>query len=263
MIHHVEAKTCPEAWLKAADHLMQRDDYTTHSMILDIESPVAMTPADFRIFDQVDLFLRDHKQYPVVSVAGTIFPAGLYRKHGSSGVYEVYPKEVYPKVKEQWGTYAFRIVRRYRSDGAEMNPLQVLVDKLQKQLKTTHPLRAAYELNTVDCFADLPIYDGASDSTRTLSQPCLSHLSFRIINGSSLMLTALYRSHYYVQKTLGNLLGIAQLQGFVAHESGLNIGPLICHSTYATLERKQGEWGKSDIEQLIKNCHKAADNKAA
>ena len=54
-----------------------------------------------------------------------------------------------------------------------------------------------------------------------------------------------------VQKTLGNLLGIAQLQGFVANETGLNIGPLICHSTYATLERDAGEWGKSDIEKLI------------
>jgi hypothetical protein len=77
------------------------------------------------------------------------------------------------------------------------------------------------------------------------------------------MLTALYRSHYYVQKTLGNLLGIAQLQGFVANETGLNIGPLICHSTYATLERDAGEWGKSDIEKLIKDCHKAAESKAA
>ncbi|MBZ5698792.1 MAG: hypothetical protein LAN18_09620 [Acidobacteriia bacterium] len=77
------------------------------------------------------------------------------------------------------------------------------------------------------------------------------------------MLTALYRSHYYVQKTLGNLLGLAQLQGFVANETRLNIGPLICHSTYATLERETGEWGKSDIEKLVKNCHNVAENKAA
>jgi hypothetical protein len=77
------------------------------------------------------------------------------------------------------------------------------------------------------------------------------------------MLTALYRSHYYVEKTLGNLLGLAQLQAFVAKEAGINIGPLICHSTYAVLERYSGEWGKSHIEKLIKNCHKAAQNQAA
>lgn len=263
MIHHMEAKTCPETWLKAADYLLKQEDYATHSMILDIETPVVMTAGDFRVFDQVDQFLRNHKRFPLVTVAGTIFPGGLYRKYGPAGVYEVYPQEVYPKIKEQWGTYAFRMVRRQRPDGTAMNPLQVLVEKLQRQLKTTHPLRAAYELNTADCFVDLPLYDAASDSTRTLSQPCLSHLSFRIKSGNSLMLTALYRSHYYVQKTLGNLLGLAQLQGFVANETGLNVGPLICHSTHATLERDTGEWGKSDIEKLIRNCHTAAENKAA
>lgn len=262
MIQHVESKTCPEAWLKASDYLLTQEDYTTHSMILDIATPLTMTPADFRIFDQVDRFLRSHKRFPVVTVAGTIFPGGLYRKHGASGVYDVYPKEVYPRAKEQWGTYAYRMVRRQGPDGKEMNPLKVLVEKLQRQLSTSHPLHAAYELNTVDCFADLPLYDPTSDSTRTLSQPCLSHLSFRIRAGT-LMLTALYRSHYYVEKTLGNLLGLAQLQAFVAKEAGISIGPLICHSTFAVLERNSGEWGKSDIEKLIKNCHKAAQNQAA
>jgi hypothetical protein len=263
MIHHMEAATCPAIWLKAASYLLKQEDYTTHSMILDVATPLVMTPADFRIFDRVDRFLRNHKRSPVVTVAGTIFAGGLYRKHGSAGVYEVYPEEVYPKIKEQWGTYAFRMVRRQRPDGTAMNPLQVLVEKLKRQLKTNHPLRAAYELNAADCSADLPLYDSAADATRTLSQPCLSHLSFRITGGDSLMVTALYRSHYYVQKTLGNLLGLAQLQGFIAKEASLNVGPLVCHSTYATLERQPGEWGKSDIEQLISKCHIAAENKAA
>jgi hypothetical protein len=263
VIHHIEAKTCPQAWLRAADSLLKQEDYATHSMILDVETPTVMTVADFLIFDRVDEFLRKHKRFPVVTVAGTIFPGGLYQKYGVRGVYEVYPEEVYPRAKEQWGTYAFRMVRRQAADGTTMNPLQVLVDKLQRQLKTTHPLRAAYELNTVDCFADIPLYDAAADSTRTLSQPCLSHLSFRVKGRDSLMLTALYRSHYYVQKTLGNLLGLAQLQSFVATEVGLGIGPLICHSSFARLERDPGEWGKSDIEQLVKDCHNALRNKAA
>lgn len=263
MIHHVEGTTCPEVWLKAADQLLEQQDFTAYSMILDIATPLVMTPADFRIFDQVDEFLQNHKRYPLVTVAGTIFPGGLYKKHGAAGVFEIYPKEVYPKAKESWGTYAFRLVRRIRQDGTEMNPLQILVEKLQRQIKTTHPLRAAYELNAIDCFADIPLYDSTLDSTRTLSQPCLSHLSFRIRGGTSLMLTALYRSHYYVQKTLGNLLGLAQLQAFVAKEAGLNVGPLVCHSTFATLERETGEWDRPDIGTLIGNCHKAVGEKAA
>jgi hypothetical protein len=263
VIQHVEAATCPEAWLKATDYLLTQSGYSTHSMILDIQSPILMTASDFRVFDQVDRFLQKHECFPIVTVAGTIFPAGLYQKHGSAGVYDIYTKQVYPKIKDQWGSYAFRMLHREKPDGTIMNPLQVLIEKLKRQRKTKHPLRAAYELNFVDCFADIPLYDGTLDSTRTLSQPCLSHLSFRIRSHDSLMLTALYRSHYYVQKTLGNLLGLAQLQGFVAKEVGMGIGPLVCHSTFAILELKAKEWGKPDIVKLIKNCHAAAANRAA
>jgi hypothetical protein len=263
MIHHIEGETIPEVWLRAADCLLKQEQYSAHSMILDIQQPAKMTPVDFRIFDQVDDFLREHDRYPLVTIAGTIFPAGLYLSHGPAGVYDIYPNKVYPKIKANWGTYAYRILHRDRKDGASMNPLQVLVEKLRKQLKGGHALRAAYELNSVDVFTDIPLYDSASDSTRTLNQPCLSHMSFRLRTANSLMLTALYRSHYYVQKTLGNLLGLAQLQTFVAKEAGLEIGPLICHSTYATLETEPKAWNKSDIEKLIGKCHAAIENKAA
>jgi hypothetical protein len=258
MIHHIEGETIPEVWLRAADCLLKQERYSAHSMILDIQQPAKMTPVDFRIFDQVDDFLREHDRYPLVTVAGTIFPAGLYLSHGPAGVYELYPN-----IKDNWGTYAYRILHRDRKDGTSMNPLEVLVEKLRKQLKGGHALRAAYELNAVDVFADIPLYDSASDSTRTLNQPCLSHMSFRLRTANSLMLTALYRSHYYVQKTLGNLLGLAQLESFVAKEAGLEIGPLICHSTYATLEAEPKAWNKSDIEKLIGKCHAAVANKAA
>jgi hypothetical protein len=263
VIHHIEGETIPEVWLRAADCLLKQEGYSAHTMILDIQQPDKMTPADFRIFDRVDDFLRQHDRYPVVTVAGTIFPGGLYLNHGPAGVYELYPDKIYPKIKSNWGTYAFRILRRERKDGASMNPLQVLVEKLRKQVKGGRAFKAAYELNSVDVFADIPLYDSGADSGRTRNQPCLSHLSFRLRTADSLMLTALYRSHYYVQKTLGNLLGMAQLQSFVSKETGLEVGPLICHSTHAILETESKSWGKSDVEQLVKNCHAAAENIAA
>jgi hypothetical protein len=262
LIHHIEGTTIPEVWLRAADCLLKQDGYSAYSMILDIQQPEKMTPADFRIFDRVDDFLRAHDHYPVVTVAGTIFPAGLYLQHGAPGVYEVYPKKIYPKIKSNWGTYAFRILHREKKDGTVMNPLEILVDKLRRQVKGGHAFKAAYELNAVDVFADIPLYDSGADSGRTRNQPCLSHLSFRLRSGSSLMLTALYRSHYYVQKTLGNLLGLAQLQAFVAKEAELEVGPLICHSTHAVLETEPKSWNKTDIQRLIENCH-AVEDKAA
>ena len=263
MIHVISAKTCTEAWLSAAELLFEQEGHETHSMVLDIERPLEMTASDRRVYEELDLFLREHDQLPVVTVAGTIFPGGIYLRHGARGVLEMYPQKIYPKIREQWGNYASRMLSRRKEDGTVMNPLEVLVGKLRKQIKSGHPLKGAYELNTVDLFTDLNIYDSTADATRTLSQPCLSHLSFRIRNDNSLMLTVLYRSHYYVQKTLGNLIGLAQLQYFVAAEAELAVGPLICHSSYATLKSLRSEWSKTELATLLKKCRKAAHAVAA
>jgi hypothetical protein len=64
-------------------------------------------------------------------------------------------------------------------------------------------------------------------------------------------MNATYRSHYYVQRLLGNLLGLARLQYFLAHEAGLEIGPLTINSTYAKLDTASGKWSMRDIKELL------------
>ena len=53
-------------------------------------------------------------------------------------------------------------------------------------------------------------------------------------------LTAIYRSHDYRYKALGNLLGLARLQACVANEVGVQLGTLVVHSIYAYLETGRG-----------------------
>jgi hypothetical protein len=63
----------------------------------------------------------------------------------------------------------------------------------------------------------------------------------------------LYRYHYW--KALGNLLGLSQLLYFVAKETGLGVGPLVCHSTYAVLDTEGG--GRiGDVKQFVADCLK-------
>ena len=263
MIHSIQSKTCTEAWLSAVAWLAEQEGYTATNLLLEIETPAVMTDSDQRVVNTVDTFLRKHEQLPVVTVAGTIFPAGLYSQHGSAGIYKVYPDEVYPKVKEGWGTYAYRFVRRTGANGAVMNPLETLVEKMKRQLTHASTLGRAYELNSVELFADLPLYEATQDSNRGISHPCLSHVSFRIDHKKVLAMTALYRSHFYIQKTLGNLLGLAQLQSFIAQETELSVGPMVIHSIYAVLDRSSGKWGKQDVLKLLAACRKAAESKAA
>ena len=92
-----------------------------------------------------------------------------------------------------------------------------------------------------------------SDDRRQIGQPCLSHLTFKIIGNDLLSLTVLYRSHYYVERVLGNFIGLSQLLAFVATETDLRVGPLVCHSSYAKLESGKG-WSSADVIQLLAAC---------
>lgn len=254
MIYPISTKTCTEAWLKAANLLLSLRGYSAHNLILDIEDPITLGPSDKRIVSAMDAFLAAHGADPLATVAGTIFPASYYRQRGAKGVLEDFPNKIYPKIRKNWGTYAGRMLRRDGKNGMPIKPLEILINKLRTQTKLRGPLRNIYELGFIDISEDLPIYDPRVDARRTLNQPCLSHLSFKLIGRNELALTALYRSHYYMQRTLGNLLGLSQLLFFVAAETGLRPKGLICHSTFARLDTDAG-WRVSEIKSIIGNCN--------
>jgi hypothetical protein len=56
-----------------------------------------------------------------------------------------------------------------------------------------------------------------------MNRQCLSFLSFKLDNDNRLMLTAVYRNHYYVERLLGNLIGLARLMAFVSNEAGVPV----------------------------------------
>ncbi len=104
-------------------------------------------------------------------------------------------------------------------------------------------VKAAYEL---------AIYNSATDRN-LLYAPCLSHLSFKHHPEYGLMLTALYRNHYYVARLLGNLIGLGQLQAFVAKEADIRLGSLTVISTHAELD-KGSRWGINDARELVQQA---------
>ena len=158
------------------------------------------------------------------------------------------------------GTYAMRIMERRAADPTKtVNPLEQLIDKLIRASTVGHPYHNNYELGVAepchdldDSFGcELPTFDVARDGTRVSNMPCLSHLSFKMVNRDQVDLTAIYRSHHYRAKALGNLIGLSQLLQFVAKESSLKAGTLTCISTHAQLEANS--WGNAAaIEAVIK-----------
>jgi hypothetical protein len=265
----IEAATCVDAWLQGCDYLLEHraDDWRAYNIMLEIANPLTLSPEDKRVVEILDRFLTNHGGMPFNTVVNTIFPAQLYARHGATGVYEKYLAEIYPQIKDHpdcsWGTYAHRILCRTDSDGSTMYPLRELVEKLKVQLTMSGPNRAVYELGIIDLFSDIPVYDPRDDRTRPIGGPCLSHISFHLGPDRGLTLTALYRSHWYVQRTLGNLFGLAHLQHFVATEAGLSMGPMVCVSSMAQLDTKPSKWGKNAIRDLLRQCHAARRPAAA
>lgn len=255
LINTFEAQSCPLVWLQATQFLRAQPEHRAYNLVLGVEAPDQLSPSDFAVYDLADEFLRRHECDPLNTVAGTIFPANHYLENGAEGVFTDYADE-YPGFRTSWGTYAYRMIRKPAKPGESamvINPLEILVEKMKSQQKKGH-FKAVYELNLVeaDDMLEIPTYDGALDCNRILPHPCLSHLSFKVLPQDRVMLTAIYRSHYYMLKALGNLLGLAQLLLFVARETGLHVGPLVCHSTSAVLD--MDNWRMNEVDQVLAEC---------
>jgi hypothetical protein len=241
-------------WFEAVQHLAQNGG-TDRNLILEIDEPALLTGQDKARIAIVDDALRKHCDSSIKTVAGTIFPQGTYQRYGRPAFYEKFKSlMVRAKKKGTWGTYALRIMERRAADPTEtINPLEQIIRKLVRASTEGHPYHNNYELGVAEPSQDLdpddsfgcelPTFDVARDGAVVSNMPCLSHLSFKMTNKDQVDLTAIYRSHHYRAKALGNLIGLSQLLQFVAKESNLKAGSLTCVSTHAQLEAKS--WGNA------------------
>ncbi|WP_156429655.1 hypothetical protein [Burkholderia sp. TSV86] len=251
-------------WLDASRHLDARKDYgrTDRNLMLEIAAPEILDPLDLQVFNQVDAVLRKYSNgLNVKTVAATIFPVALYKRHGREGMYREYVNIMKrAAVRNTWGTYAMRMMAWPTGTGKHINQLETTIVKLDRAAHGGHPYQSAFEvgivapdvdaglcetadldLSAVSPVCEIATFHAATDGRKISNMPCLSHLSFKLTNREAVDLTAIYRSHHYAARALGNLLGLSQLLGFVAREAKLKVGTLTCISTHAELDLNS--WG--------------------
>ncbi len=267
-LFHTHERIVP-TWLAAARYLHAQKGRHAKNLLLEIKHPLDLTADDRVVMARVDQALA-RKNLTLKTVAGTIFPVAMYKQHGRPGYYEKY-KEMLKRGQKvnTWGTYALRMIERPgKVLGTTINPLEYLIEKLSAEGKPQRKdgkkvsFVSTYELSVVDpeedfqtqadVGGDVPTYNPACDMREWLGLPCLSHLSFkRVPHGENYAvdLTAIYRSHHYCTRALGNLIGLGQLLSFVAQESGLEIGTLSCLSTHAELD--VSEWGGVKVADSV------------
>lgn len=197
---------------------------------------------------EVDAYLGEHSKngFLVRTVANTIFPQSIYEDHGAPDFYDVYIKKVFPKLKRSsndWGRYFERMIAYPGPDGP-VNLLDKLVRKMKRNVEGDSPFRNIYEL---------PIYNPVFDAEGPpRGGQCLSYLSFKLDKDRRLLLSAIYRNHYYTEKLLGNILGLARLMRFVADEAGVEVGPMSILSTHAVVDT--GGAKQAQLKSLHARC---------
>ncbi|WP_127754791.1 hypothetical protein [Devosia sp. 1566] len=238
------ASTPARAWVEAAARLRAQPNLTLGGLMLHIEQPLGIDADDEAVIMTIDSFLRQQGAHPISTVANTIFPTALDRGDGIDALRERY-MQVYKRrmcTPGEWGRYFERMVNWQDRKGGR-------IDQLAENIRM---LKDAREGRFYENRYEIIISDPARDLRKALNRQCLSMIELKPERNGSLHMIALYRNHYYIQKTLGNLLGLGRLLEFIARESGFEVGTLTVNSTSARLDTEG--WGKADVVSLVDEC---------
>jgi thymidylate synthase len=237
------------AWLTATEYLSGRGrDREEFGLVVEIVEP-APAAADPRIIATLNDFLRQRGYFSVETVANTIFPDQLAATSNSrEQLYSRYLNllaRLRKLRKNKRGLYFERLIKYpLQSNPDRANQVEMVIKDLRAQLERRRQGQGA-----LGSIYEAQVFAPGMDRV-PIGFPCMSSLSFQL-DGHALRLTATYRNQYYIQKALGNFLGLSQLQCFIADAAGLQQGPLTLHAFHACIDPQVS---KSDVAGLIRRC---------
>lgn len=242
---------CLSAWREAVRLVDAEPRHQAYNVIIDVANPIARASMADPGVAVVSEFLAEHDKKPVETVSNTIFPAGLYNRFGAPEFFNRFKDDVLPKVRRSgcWSGYYFeRMMDMPQADGSAVNQLWEIVGRLRNP-----------NVRALNKF-ELSIFDPVRDvNDSPYGGQCLSFASLKLMgkpDDRRLSMTAFYRNHFYVEKLLGNLIGLGRLLQFLAKEGQVGLGSLTIVSTHAEID--MAKWGRSDLIDLLKRCDQAS-----
>jgi hypothetical protein len=241
---------CVRAWREAVRRVDAQPGHAAYNVIIDVADPTVNASRQDPRVAVVDDFLSGCSK-SVETVANTIFPVGLYYRHGAPAFFDVFREKVLKKVRrgERWSGYYFERMMDYPVPaGQPPNQIWDIVERMRNgQVRALNK----FELSLFDPMRDV-------DNSPYGGQ-CLSFLSFKVVPVAdrTLTLTAMYRNHFYIEKLLGNLIGLGRLMTFVGREAGLRVGALTVISTHAEIDLPN-RGRRSDVASMIARFDQAA-----
>lgn len=236
---------CASAWLEAVKQVDAQHGHEAHNVIIDVVDPTAGSTLGHPVVACVDQFLAERGK-TVQTIANTIFPQTLYERYGYPAFIGKFHERVLPKVRSnsRWSGYYFeRMTSMPKVGGGTLDQLSREIERMRRN-------------SSLDKH-EISLFDPERDVTGSVyGGQCLSFLSFHLVAGSArtLLLTAQYRNHYYIEKLLGNLIGLGRLMAFMARETGAKVGSLTVLSTHAQIDTPKAT--RQDIKALLERCAK-------
>jgi thymidylate synthase len=227
----VEGSSISDGWLGACASLLDSPGHETTHLVMRMTNPL---PENTATRTGVDALLKAARAQDVFEVRNTIFPAGMAEDYPEPEELAAAYMEDYDVLRQLGsltGTYFGRICRYPTPGGGNVAQLAKTVAKL-REAKDGKRWRARYQIN---------IYAGEKDAKIYRGFPCMAHLCFQLGGAhppERLDCLALYRNQDMIQKGYGNLLGLAELQRYVAAATGFQSGELTVIAGHAEMKLK-------------------------
>jgi len=230
MAELIRARSLTDVWIGGLETLLRAPSTEVYDLLIEASEPTDISDGVIAVAD--GYFRRNNLQL-TSTVANTIFPAHLAAQSTDrASFYERYLKMV-PRLKRRSrrnrrGIYFERLINYpLQPDATRSNQLELVIDDLNRRSRTA-PRRHIYEMQ---------IFAPGKDRW-PMGFPCMSSLSLHLEDGA-LRLAATYRNQFWIERGLGNLVGLSHLQQYVAEQAGLRVGPLSMHAFHAELDRSQ------------------------
>lgn len=245
---------CVTAWREAVRLVDGQSHHEAHNVVIDVLDPLGRSTLADPVVAEVDAFLQSKGVKALETVANTIFPLALYRRYGAPAFFDRFVNNVLPKVRrsgDRWSGYYFeRMIALPREGGGDaLNQLTDIIDRLRDPSVLA---RNKFELS---------VFDPARDVDKSpYGGQCMSFGSFKLREDAGqdrLDFTVMYRNHFYIEKLLGNLVGLGRLMAFVAKEADLSVGALTVISTHAQVDlpgKAPTSSTRKDIAALLARC---------
>jgi thymidylate synthase len=194
----------------------------------------------------LDAALADCNLFSVNTTANTIFPSSLWNpQKEAQELYDRYHK-VLPSLKKiqpnnRYGLYFERLTSYGET---RRNQLKYIVDTYHSGNHRRSALQVA-------------IFDPLRDQTnqRQRGFPCLQQVAFIPSHDTNeLSVHGFYATQYLFDRAYGNLIGLARLGHFVAHELGLHLTKISCSAAvakFSDVSKRQLQTLKDQLESII------------